>query len=96
MTIRGFLWLEAIIEKLASKHAVSTQEVEQVLDPENEPYFRFVEKGHREGENVYAALGRTNGGRYLIVFFVLKTDGQALVVSAREMTPSERRQYGQH
>ncbi len=95
MTIRGFLWLEVIIEKLASKHAVSTKEVEQVFDPENEPYFRFVEKGHREGENVYAALGRTNGGRTLIVFFVLKTDGRALVVSAREMTPSERRHYGQ-
>lgn len=93
MTIRGFIWLDTIVEKLAIKHAVSTPEVEQIFDAENEPYFRFVENGHREGENVYAALGQTNGGRYLIVFFVFKTDGQALIVSAREMTPSERRQY---
>jgi hypothetical protein len=32
---------------------------------ENTPHFRFVEKGYREGENVYAALGRTDAGRYL-------------------------------
>jgi len=33
-----------------------------------QPYFRFVEKGHRSGENVYAARGQTKNGRYLIVF----------------------------
>jgi hypothetical protein len=32
-------------------------------------HFRFVEKGHRRGENVYSAMGQTSGGRYLIVFF---------------------------
>lgn len=82
MRIRGFLWLDAIVEKLASKHAVSVSEVEQVFDEENQPYFRFVESGHREGEDVYAALGQTNGERYLMVFFVLKADGEALIVSA--------------
>lgn len=95
MTIRDFLWLETIVEKLAVKHQVSSDEVTQIFDEENEPYFRFVEKGHREGENVYAALGQTDGGRYLIVFFVLKADKKALIVSARDMTQSERRHYGQ-
>ncbi len=70
MNIEGFIWLEDIVEKLWRKHHVEEHEVEEVFD--DAPYFRFVEKGHREGENVYAALGQTNGGRCLIVFFVYK------------------------
>lgn len=91
MNIEGFIWLEDIIEKLWRKHHVEEHEVEEVF--EFAPYFRFVEKGHREGENVYAALGQTSGGRYLIVFFVYKQSRQALIVSARDMTDRERRQY---
>ena len=44
----------------------------------------------REGEDVYSALGRSHGGRYLIVFFICKTDNRALVISAREITASEK------
>lgn len=92
MNIEGFIWLEDIVEKLRRKHHVAESEVEEMFD--NVPHFRFVEKGHREGEHVYAALSQTNGGRYLIVFFVWKQNRQALIVSARDMTTSERRQYG--
>jgi len=68
----------------------------EVLDVlSSQPYFCFVEKGHRSGENVYAALGQTNNGRYLIVFFIYKKNGRAIILSAREMTPSERRRYEQ-
>jgi uncharacterized DUF497 family protein len=56
-------------------------------------HFRFVEKGHRQGENVYSALSQTNSGRYLIVFFVRKKTRQALPISARDMTRAERRRY---
>ena len=55
--------------------------------------FRFVEKGHREGEDVYAALGQTEAGRYLVAFFVRKLDGRALPVSARDMNSRERKLY---
>jgi hypothetical protein len=41
-------------------------------------HFRFIEKGHRRGENVYAALGQASSGRYLVVFFVRKKTRQAL------------------
>jgi len=61
----------------------------------NQPYFRFVEKGHHSGENVYAAMGQTNSGRYLIVFFVYKKDRRALILSARDMTHAERKRYEQ-
>lgn len=56
---------------------------------------RFIEKGHRPGENVYLALGQSAAGRHLAVFFVYKSDQRALVVSARDMTHTERRQYDQ-
>lgn len=82
------LWLEEILDKLERKHRVQGTEV---LD--NRPRFRFVERGHHEG--VYVALGRTDAGRFLAVFFVFKRDGRALVVSARDMTSAEKRLYEQ-
>jgi len=91
LKIREIIWLEDIVEKLERKHKVKKDEVIELL--ENKPKFRFVEKGHQKGENVYAALGQTYEGRYLIVFFVYKRNGRALIVSARDMTNSERRLY---
>lgn len=63
------------------------------FDARNRPHVRFSEKGHRPGENLYAALGTTDEGRYLTVFFVHKSDKRALIVSARDMTPVERKRY---
>lgn len=91
MKIRGLILLEEIVEKLARKHNVSQEEVKQVFL--NSHLFRFVEKGHRSDENVYSALGQTHEGRHLIVFFVYKGKQQALILSAREMTGSERDRY---
>lgn len=93
MKITGFIWLGDIVEKMAQKHGVQQQEVKEVFA--NLPHFRFAEKGHRPGENVYAALGQTDAGRYLIVFFIHKKDGRALILSARNMTRAERRKYEQ-
>ena len=93
MKIEGFIWLEDIVEKLVQKHGVQQQEVREVFA--NLPQFRFVEKGHRPDENVYAALGQTDAGRYLIIFFVYKKDRRALILSARDMTHAERRKYEQ-
>ena len=91
MKIRGFIWLDEVVQKLIWKHAVTTDEVFKVFD--NSPRFRFVEKGGRIGEDVYYAAGQTEAGRYLIVFFILKLDNQALILSARDMTRSERKKY---
>ena len=89
--IKKLIWLDEIVEKLAKKHGVFQDEVREVL--EGEPRFRFVERGHRPGENVYAALGQTQSGRYLIIFFIFKKKSDALVLSAREMTRAERKRY---
>lgn len=58
------------------------------------PKFRFLEKGERSGEDVYTALGQTNGGRYLAVMFIYKKSKDALILSARSMAPREKRLYG--
>lgn len=91
MKIVDIIWLEEIVEKLSYKHDVEPDEVVEVLS--GRPHFRFVESGHRPGEHVYAALGQTDAGRYLIVFFVHKKDQQALILSARTMTLKERKRY---
>ncbi|MGH7774585.1 MAG: BrnT family toxin [Candidatus Binatia bacterium] len=91
MKISGIIWLREIVEKINRKHRVEQDEVREILGGSS--HFRFVEKGHRKGENVYAAMGQTGAGRYLIVFFVHKRSRQALILSAREMTGSERKRY---
>lgn len=42
---------------------------------------------------MYAALGRTKAGRYLMVYFIYKTTKEALIVTARDMTRKERKIY---
>ena len=59
---KRIIWLEDVVEKLEQKHSVKQEEVKQIFA--NSPYFRFVEKGHRRGENVYSAMGRTEAGRF--------------------------------
>ena len=92
MKITGFIWLEEIVQKLIWKHSVQTQEVREIFL--NGPRYHFVEKGHRKDENVYAAHGQTDAGRYLACFFVRKDDNRALILSARDMTSAERKRYG--
>ena len=91
MRIEEIIWLDKIIDKLAVKHRVGTNEVEEVLG--NKPKFRFVEKGDHQEEDVYLALGQTDAGRYLAVLFIYKFSNQALILSARDMAKKERKLY---
>jgi uncharacterized DUF497 family protein len=91
LKISGIIWLREMVEKILVKHRITQDEVREVM--RNSSHFRFVEKGYRQGENLYSAVGQTDGGRYLIVFFVRKKTQQALIISARDMTRSERRNY---
>ena len=92
MNIVGVIWLEEVVDKLAWKHRVATEEVEDVLALS--PQFRFLERGKVAGEDLYAAFGRSEAGRHLAVFFIHKTTHEALIVSARDTTRNERRTYG--
>lgn len=91
MKIVDFIWKPQFVEKLAHKHHVSPEEVEEVF--RNRPRIELVEHGNVSGENVYWALGQTDAGRYLTVFFIDKHGGQAMPISARDMSAKERRRY---
>ncbi len=91
MYIDDFIWLPDFVEKLHVKHDVTQDEAEEVFF--NNPRYRFVESGHRPGEDVYSASGQTDAGRYLTVFFIHKGGSTALVFSARDMDEKERRRY---
>lgn len=92
MTIDGFIWIDSVVEKIELKHAVSTEEVEEAF--RKDPFFKKGPDGHRPGERGYYCLGRTCSGRYLFIFFILKQSKKALVITARDMTKSEKRLYG--
>jgi uncharacterized DUF497 family protein len=87
------MWKDQFIDKIETKHGVSTNEVEQVLF--SHPHVRKAEKGRIKGEDLYVAYGQTETGRYLSIFFVRKQATAALPISARDMTTSEQRYYEQ-
>ena len=90
--IKGFIWPAHITEKCLGKHGVSPDEAEEAFS--NDSRFKFWEKGDVPGENFYQCLGRSDGGRYLTVFFIFKETGEALIISARDMDAKEKRRYG--
>lgn len=91
MHLREIIWKDQFVEKLANKHGVEVNEVEDVLD--SNPHIRKVKKGHVKDENVYAAFGKTIGGRLLVIFYIKKLSGAVLRISARDMDDGERRYY---
>ena len=91
MKIKALVWLPEVIEKLEVKHGVIVEEVEEVF--ELGPVFRRGPRGKRRGENLYKVYGQTETGRYLFVVFIYKLNRKALILSARDMTDTERRLY---
>jgi uncharacterized DUF497 family protein len=53
----------------------------------------MAERGNIPVENLYAAYGQTAGGRYLVIFYISKSAGRVLPISARDMKNNERRYY---
>ncbi len=74
-----------IEDKLASKHGVTVEEVEEVCDSPFKPL--------RLRAGLYALLGTTNAGRYVVVVLAPKGGGVWKIVTARDMQPDERRRY---
>ena len=92
MNITECLWLDEFVDKIIRKHNIYPEEVEEVFL--KDPLIRRLELGNVKGEDLFIAYGRTNPGRYLSVLFVRKKDKRALVISARDMTKRERKNYG--
>jgi len=91
LNIYEVIWQNKFTEKLAAKHNILTDEAEEVLF--GNPLIRFWEKGETAGEDLFLAYGQTDAGRYLVVFFIRKSQNTVLPISARDMTNSERRYY---
>ncbi len=90
--IKEIIWLEKFVDKIETKHGITIDEVEEVLNGKKK--VRRVAKGNVKDEDVYLASGQTLAGRYLLVFYILKKDGSVLPISARDMDYKERRRYG--
>ena len=91
MKISGFIWSEEVIDKLVWTHQVQVAEIVEMFA--NALKVERLLRGHRRGEDRYIAAGQSHTGRYLVAFFIRKQAGQALIVTAREMTAKERRRY---
>ena len=93
MRLYEVIWKERFVNKIESKHQVEVEEVEEILF--SNAHFRRAQKGRMRGEDLYAAYGQTEIGRFLVVFFIYKPTNMALPISARDMTISERKYYEQ-
>ena len=86
----GFDWDTGNQGKNWEKHGVTDSECEQVFF--NQPLFVYADIDHSEEEQRFYVLGRTDRRRRLFVVFTPRGD-KIRVISAREMTKSERAFY---
>ena len=75
-----------ILEKIEAKHGITLEEVEEACISEK----RHIRRG-REG--LYKVFSQTAAGRYVLVVLANLGRGNWKVVTAREMTNSERQLY---
>jgi len=86
----GFQWDQGNIDKNLIKHNVENWESEQVFF--NKPLLVLDDPKHSIHEKRWAALGKTDADRFLIVIFTRK-GGLIRVISARDMNKKERKFY---
>jgi uncharacterized DUF497 family protein len=72
------------------KHGVSFDEAKTVFD--DSLYVDFYDPDHSDDEERYLIVGESNRGRLLIVSYTERKDS-IRVISAREVTRSEREAY---
>jgi uncharacterized DUF497 family protein len=85
MEINSFKWDEDSIVHIAN-HGVSPEEVEEVAF-EDLPYIRKGRQGRRY------LYGKTISGRYLFTVYILTQQGEATVITSRDMDDRERKLY---
>lgn len=91
--IQELHWRSDRIEHVAS-HSILPEEVEEAVfgDPGG-LLLRVAPAERNPQETLYRYLGRTESGRYLLVVLLYLGEGIAMPVTAREMTPGERRRF---
>lgn len=88
----GFEWDEGNLQKNWEVHRVSASECEQVFF--NYPLTVASDVKHSEKESRYYALGQTDKGRLIYLVFTIRNN-LVRVISARDMSRKERKEYEQ-
>jgi uncharacterized DUF497 family protein len=86
----SFQWDQGNIDKNLIKHRVENWECEQIFF--NSPLLVLDDSQHSIPEKRWAAFGKTDADRFLIVIFT-KRGGLIRVISARDMNKKERKFY---
>lgn len=92
MNVKYIHWAPDRINHIA-RHGISPEEVEEAAF-DNFNIVQTLKKAKRNPkEKIYRLLGRANNGKLLVFIFIYEGRGVAYPVTAREMTPAERRYY---
>jgi uncharacterized DUF497 family protein len=83
-------WDENKAIKNLAKHGVSFAEAKTIFD--DPLYVDFYDLDHSEDEERYLIVGESNRGRLLIVSYTERRES-IRIISAREVTKSEREAY---
>jgi uncharacterized DUF497 family protein len=86
MKIEKITWDQDTADHI-SRHAVSPEEIEEVLFNDSD-----TPRIMRGKENRYLAYGKTNGGRYLFVVLII-ANKKTRIITARDMTDNEKKLY---
>jgi uncharacterized protein len=86
----GFQWDRGNIDKNLIKHNVENWECEQVFF--NKPILVLEDPSHSLSEKRWAAFGKTDANRLLVVVFT-KRGTLLRVISARDMNKKEKQYY---
>lgn len=79
-----FKWIHWNVEHIA-RHGVTPEEAEAAVRSARRPFPRSV------GEGKLLVWGRSAGGRWLQVVFVVEVDERVFVIHARPLTDREKR-----
>jgi uncharacterized DUF497 family protein len=85
-----YKWDENKAVKNLAKHGVSFAEAKTIFD--DPLYVDFYDLDHSEDEERYLIVGESNRGRLLIVSYTERRES-IRIISAREVTKSEREAY---
>ena len=86
----NYEWDHEKAKRNLEKHGVSFEEAATVFDDPH--YVDFHDPDHSVDEHRYLIMGQSTAGRLLVVSYT-ERDKAIRLISAREMTSSERRAY---
>ncbi len=87
-----FEWDESKADANKRKHGVTFWEATEVFGDDLSSF--VVDPDHSAREERFLLFGKTKSSKYLVVSFTERAD-LVRIISARRMTPSERRAYEQ-